>query len=90
MLDDPTPQSQPPASAPAPNPVTEIPTGINFNTPVPGMPMTNPFMMEENNPEASSLGWEEWDQVMRDFQMDVENENGPDPAQGINVTEWFA
>lgn len=60
------------------------PTGVSFNT-----PMSNPFMTQETLPEPPPLSWEEWDQVMRDFQMDIEkDESGP--AKGTHVTEWFA
>ncbi|KAJ5231687.1 uncharacterized protein N7469_006275 [Penicillium citrinum] len=88
MLDDSTLQRSAPAQAPAPaiNPLSTLPTGINFNTP----PVNNPFMSQETIPEQNPLSWEEWNQVMRDFQMDVENEDGGAPAQGINVTGWFA
>jgi hypothetical protein len=49
----------------------------------------NPFLNQTPLADASQLSWEEWDQVMRDFQMDVENENIR-PATGTNVAEWFA
>jgi hypothetical protein len=63
-----------------------LPTGLpSFNT-----PMSNPFMTQDNLPEAPSLSWEEWDQVMRDFQMDVERDDDSVPAKGTHVTEWFA
>lgn len=60
------------------------PARVSFNT-----PMSNPFMMQENLPEPPPLRWEEWDRVMRDFQMDVENEESG-PGKGTHVTEWFA
>lgn len=85
MLDNPSLQNSNPVPAPAPVPLPNLPTGVNFN-----IPPSNTFMTEEAIPEAAPLSWEEWDQVMRDFQMDVENENGSVPAQGTNVTEWFA
>ncbi|KAJ5122007.1 hypothetical protein N7526_008944 [Penicillium atrosanguineum] len=63
-----------------------IPTGLPlFNT-----PLSNSFMNQENIPETNSLSWEEWDKVMRDFQMDVEREDEAAPANGTHVTEWFA
>jgi hypothetical protein len=63
-----------------------LPTGLpSFNT-----PMSTPFMTQENLPEAPPLSWEEWDQVMRDFQMDVERDDDSVPAKGTHVTEWFA
>lgn len=58
----------------------------------PYVPMNNPFLTQESfpeAPEAPQLSWEEWDQVMRDFQMDVEKDE-TNPAKGTNVTEWFA
>lgn len=61
-----------------------VPTGLSFNT-----PMSNPFMTQETLPEAPPLSWEDWDQVMRDFQMDVEKDESR-PAKGTHVTEWFA
>jgi len=78
ILDDPPPQG--PVSA------VNSPAGLPlFNT-----PMSNPFMTQENLPEPPPLSWEEWDQVMRDFQMDVEREDETVPEKGAHVTEWFA
>ncbi|CAG8909464.1 unnamed protein product [Penicillium egyptiacum] len=51
--------------------------------------MINPFLNQTPLADASQLSWEEWDQVMRDFQMDVENENFQ-RTNGTNVAEWFA
>ncbi|CAG8037413.1 unnamed protein product [Penicillium salamii] len=51
-------------------------------------PLLNPVTCPEIS-EAPQLSWEEWDQVMRDFQMDVENDDS-DPTKGTNVGEWFA
>ncbi|CAG8104666.1 unnamed protein product [Penicillium olsonii] len=48
--------------------------------------MSNPLLNLEpcpEAPEAPQLSWEEWDQVMRDFQMDVEKDES-DPTQGTN------
>ena len=63
-----------------------LPTGLPYNA-----PMSNPFLNQQPQPlpEAPQLSWEEWDQVMRDFQMDVENDES-NPAKGTNVTEWFS
>lgn len=62
------------------------------NVPTP-LPYTNtgvdPLMSQVNVPTDTQLNWEEWDQVMRDFQMEVEK-SGPNPSMGTNVTEWFA
>lgn len=54
-----------------------------------GNVFNNPFINQETIPEPTPLSWEEWDQVMRDFQMDVENDDTV-PTQGTNVTQWFA
>lgn len=77
-LDD--PPLQDPVSA------GNVPTGLSFNS---NTPMSLPFMTQENLPEPPPLNWEDWDQVMRDFQMDVEKDE-PGPAKGTHVTEWFA
>jgi hypothetical protein len=64
-----------------------LPASMPYNT-----TMINPFLNQTPLADASQpsqLSWEEWDQVMRDFQMDVENENIR-PATGTNVAEWFA
>ncbi|KAJ5157189.1 uncharacterized protein N7482_008289 [Penicillium canariense] len=71
----------PPIQGPAP--AVSIPTGQSFNT-----PMSNPFMSQEHIPDTASLSWDEWDKVMRDFQMDVDNEDSN--AKVPNVTEWFS
>ncbi|KAJ5206849.1 Transcription factor [Penicillium cf. griseofulvum] len=52
-------------------------------------PMINPFLNQTLLPDTSQLSWEEWDKVMRDFQMDVENDNS-EPTNATNFTEWFA
>lgn len=55
-------------------------------------PMNNPCLNQESLPDGSDapqLSWEDWDQVMRDFQMDVENDE-LNPNKGTNVAEWFA
>ncbi|KAJ5278918.1 hypothetical protein N7478_004290 [Penicillium angulare] len=65
-----------------------LPSGVSFNfntTPS----MNNPFMTQENLSDNSPLSWEEWDKVMRDFQMDVENDNSA-AGNVSSVTEWFA
>ncbi|KAJ5444234.1 uncharacterized protein N7458_008106 [Penicillium daleae] len=76
-LDNPPPQE--PVSA------INVPTGLSFTSPV----NNDSFMSQVNIPETATLSWDEWDQVMRDFQMDLENE-GTDPGKGTHVTEWFA
>ncbi|KAF9247554.1 transcriptional regulator family: Fungal Specific TF [Penicillium roqueforti] len=60
-----------------------LPTSLPYNT-----TMINPFLNEAPLPDTTQLNWEEWDQVMRDFQMDVENDDSL-PTNG-NVAEWFA
>lgn len=56
-----------------------LPTGLSYN-----IPMSNPFLNQAPLPESPRLSWEEWDQVMRDFQMAVENDN----SQHINGTPF--
>ncbi|KAJ5374022.1 Transcription factor [Penicillium concentricum] len=51
--------------------------------------MSNPFLNQTPLPDAAQLSWEEWDQVMRDFQMDIENDDSQ-PSNAANFTEWFA
>ncbi|KAJ5934337.1 hypothetical protein N7466_003884 [Penicillium verhagenii] len=68
-------------------PVNILPSGLSFNSP---MGMSNAFMTQDNNmSESVPLNWEDWDNVMREFQMDVENDN---TAAGnvSSVTGWFA
>ncbi|OKO93642.1 hypothetical protein PENSUB_11921 [Penicillium subrubescens] len=74
------PPMQEPVSA------VNVPTGLSsFTSPV----NNNGFTSQVNIPETATLNWDEWDQVMRDFQMDVEND-GSDLGKGTHVTEWFA
>ncbi|KAJ6102108.1 hypothetical protein N7486_004535 [Penicillium sp. IBT 16267x] len=63
-----------------------LPTGLSFNSP---MGMGNAFMTQDNITEPPPLNWEEWDSVVREFQMDVENDT---TAAGnvSSVTGWFA
>jgi hypothetical protein len=63
---------------------SNLPTGLPFN-----LPTSTPLLSQPSVPEAPELSWEEWDQVMRDFQMDVENDISQ-KTNGTNVTEWFA
>ncbi|CAI7620867.1 unnamed protein product [Penicillium glandicola] len=60
-----------------------LPASLPYNT-----AMSNPFLNQTPFPDTAQLSWEEWDQVMRDFQMDVENDD-IQPVNGVNVTEWF-
>lgn len=81
-------------TTPMPDPVSTntLPTGLsfNFNTPPStNTSMSNPFMTQENLTEPAPLSWEEWDKVLRDFQMDVENDNTT-TGNVSSVTEWFA
>ncbi|KAJ5629161.1 hypothetical protein N7528_002818 [Penicillium herquei] len=74
-----------------PEPVSTnmLPTGLsfNFNTSQPGM--NHPYMVQQQTiPDSAPLGWEEWDKVMRDFQVDLDN-NNTIPGNVSNVTEWF-
>ncbi|KAJ5678830.1 hypothetical protein N7462_007074 [Penicillium macrosclerotiorum] len=75
-LDNPPLQS--PVSA------VNLPSGMLFNS-----SMGNPFMTQDTIPDTATLSWDAWDQVMRDFQMDVENDESG-PATGTHITEWFA
>lgn len=78
-----TPSTQSNVSATNTVPPPSLPIAPSYNA-----AMNNPLMNPEPLPEAPALSWDEWDQVMRDFQMDVENEDSQ-PAKGTNVTEWF-
>lgn len=80
----PTTLDNPPLQEPVS--AVNVPTDLSFNI---NTPMSNPFMTQENLTEPPPLSWEDWDQVMRDFQMDVEKDE-PGPAKGTHVTEWFA
>jgi hypothetical protein len=65
---------------------SRLPTGLPYNA-----PMSNPLLNQPSQPlpDAPQLSWDEWDQVMRDFQMDVEKDES-NPAKGTNVTDWFS
>jgi hypothetical protein len=63
------------------------PSGLSTALPY-NVAMSNPLLNPEPFPEAPPLSWDEWDKVMRDFQMDVENDD-TQPTKGTNVTEWF-
>ncbi|KAJ5636624.1 uncharacterized protein N7484_009937 [Penicillium longicatenatum] len=73
---------------PMADPVTAniLPTGLSFNSP---MGMSNEFMTQDNITEPAPLNWEEWDSVMREFQMDVENDTTT-AGNVSSVTGWFA
>jgi hypothetical protein len=73
---------------PMADPVTAniLPTGLSFNSP---MGMSNEFMTQDNITEPAPLNWEEWDNVMREFQMDVENDTTT-AGNVSSVTGWFA
>ncbi|KAJ5788517.1 hypothetical protein N7457_003507 [Penicillium paradoxum] len=62
----------------------ELSSGPSYNTPT-----SNPFVNQLPLPEFTQLSWEEWDRVMRDFQSDVAKDSSQ-PANGSNVTGWFA
>ena len=72
---------------PLPDPVTAS------NMPLGNLPMSVPLNEQtvnlENLPEQTQLSWVEWDQVMRDFQLDVDNDE-TGSALGANVSEWLA
>ncbi|KAJ5170330.1 Transcription factor [Penicillium coprophilum] len=50
---------------------------------------SNPFLNQTFFPDAAQLSWEEWDQVLRDFQMDIEKADSQ-PINATNFAEWFA
>lgn len=60
---------------------TNLPTGPPYNRMVSGM--------DEDSLPNTQLSWDEWDQVMREFQTDVEN-SGASSSMPSNITEWFA
>ncbi|KAJ5308887.1 hypothetical protein N7508_004266 [Penicillium antarcticum] len=82
IYDTPSTQSSN-VSATNPIPSSGLSTALPYNA-----AMNNPLLNPDPLPEAPPLSWDEWDQVMRDFQMDVENDNSQ-PTKGTNVTEWF-
>ncbi|KAJ5586917.1 uncharacterized protein N7459_002682 [Penicillium hispanicum] len=82
----PTSIGNPPPADSIANP--NIPSGLPFNAPT-SSTLSNPFMTQENLSDQDPLTWDDWDQVMRDFQMDVEKD-GSGVANGTSVTEWFA
>lgn len=47
-----------------------------------------PPMGSQQDPSNSHLNWEEWDQVMRDFQMDLEGAEANQPLG--NISDWLA
>jgi hypothetical protein len=73
----PPPPQDPISAAIVPTPLPYINNGVD------------PLMTQDNAPSGTQLNWEEWDQVMRDFQMEIDKSE-PNPAMGTNVTEWFA
>ncbi|KAJ5178984.1 hypothetical protein N7492_002194 [Penicillium capsulatum] len=59
---------------------TSLPFNPQYNTHIPNI---------ENLPQQTLMSWDEWDQVMRDFQMEVDkDENGQ--SQSTAVTDWLA
>ncbi|EPS27883.1 hypothetical protein PDE_02827 [Penicillium oxalicum 114-2] len=48
------------------------------------------FINQIEIPPTATSSWDEWDQVMRDFQLDVENEGVAELAKGTHVSQWFA
>ncbi|KAJ9306052.1 transcriptional regulator family: Fungal Specific TF [Paecilomyces variotii] len=45
--------------------------------------------IRSSNISNSESGWPDWDQVVREFQMDVQQADGPPPPMG-DVSDWFA
>ncbi|KAJ5601288.1 hypothetical protein N7510_010822 [Penicillium lagena] len=65
-------------------------SAANVPTPLPYInTAVDPLMSQDTVPAETQLNWEEWDQVMRDFQMEIDK-SGFNPSMGTNVTEWFA
>ena len=62
--------------------VANLPTGPPYNNSM------DPVTDEDALP-SGQLSWDEWDQVMREFQIDVEN-SGAGSSIPSNITEWFA
>ncbi|KAK2768390.1 hypothetical protein FQN54_000245 [Arachnomyces sp. PD_36] len=79
-------------------PVTQFPSDMNIDSGLP--PTGNQYVtqwLDSSNP-APNLGTmpsmvpdqtsqSEWDQAIRDFQMDIQQANGPPPLGG--VSDWF-
>ncbi|KAJ5893760.1 hypothetical protein N7495_005451 [Penicillium taxi] len=91
--DNPPPRTPSPANTSAPPPPP--PLNLNLSTPLPppppiaANPTINPLISQGLQPEEEMLNWEDWDQVMRDFQMDVRNDD-PGLSNGNGVfTEWL-
>lgn len=61
-------------------------TGAEASAGIPTSSM--PPMEGQQDPSNSQLNWEEWDQVMRDFQMDLQNTQTFQPLG--NVSDWLA
>ncbi|KAJ5084664.1 hypothetical protein NUU61_009243 [Penicillium alfredii] len=72
-------------TSPSQDPVSaaSIPADFSFN-----VAPSNPFISQDPLPEPPPLSWDEWDQVMRDFQMDVEKDENH-PSKGTNVSDWL-
>ena len=71
-----------------PAPPTNLPGDLLFNVPM-GSIVGNPSITQEIFADESASSWDDWDRVMRDFQMDVERDNSG-LATGTNVAQWFA
>ncbi|KAJ5964283.1 uncharacterized protein N7479_004159 [Penicillium vulpinum] len=80
-----------------PNNLFDAPPAQN-NTPAPSLPTSLPdntamselpFLYQNPLPDAAQPNWEEWDQLMRDFQMDVENDSQPNSLTHAHVAQWF-
>ncbi|KAI9931814.1 hypothetical protein ASPWEDRAFT_150702 [Aspergillus wentii DTO 134E9] len=70
------------------NPIQQPPTSASIMNPPLAIPdvSTLPGSSAECLPDTQ-LNWEEWDQVMRDFQMDVQQTQATHPMG--NVSDWF-
>lgn len=79
-LDTSFPDPVPTATMPFGNLPTSLPFNPQYNTHIPNI---------DNLPEQTLMSWDEWGQVMRDFQMDVENDEAS-KTKPAAVTDWLA
>ena len=65
-------------------------TGTDALPPVPDISL-GAMEFTQNGPPAQ-LNWDEWDQVMREFQMDMQEAQIENPIGNLssNVTDWYA
>lgn len=68
------------ATMPLSNLPTVLPLDPQYDTRIPNI---------EDLPQQTLMSWDEWGQVMRDFQMDVDNDEAGQ-GKGSAVTDWLA